>query len=103
MTDHQKLATGDQDKLDAAAFRRLLGHLGERTDVQNIDLMILADFCRNCLSRWYREAADEAGLDVSMDEARARVYGMPYEDWKTRYQTEATPEQMVAFEARHSQ
>lgn len=101
MTDHKDLANADQDKLDAAAFRRLLEHLGERTDVQNIDLMILADFCRNCLSRWYREAAEDAGLEVSMDEARARVYGMAYEDWKAKYQTEATPEQMTAFEARH--
>lgn len=101
MAEHTDLASADQDKLDAAAFRRLLAHLGERTDVQNIDLMILADFCRNCLSRWYQEAADEAELEVSTDEARARVYGMPYGEWKTKYQTEATPEQMAAFEARH--
>ena len=101
MTDHNNLGTADQDKLDAAAFRRLVAHLGERTDVQNIDLMILGDFCRNCLSRWYREAADEAGLEVSMDEAKERVYGMAYGDWKDKYQTEATPEQMAAFEKRH--
>ena len=70
------------------------------TDVQNIDLMILADFCRNCLSKWYKAAADSAGLEVSMDEARERIYGMPYDEWKNRYQKEATPEQLAAFEAR---
>ena len=101
MTNHKDLTSADQDRLDAAAFRRLLAHLGERTDVQNIDLMILADFCRNCLSRWYQEAATEAGLEISTEEARARVYGMPYGEWKTKYQSEATPEQMVAFEKRH--
>jgi hypothetical protein len=101
MTDHSSLEPADQDRLDAAAFRRLVAHLAERTDVQNIDLMILGDFCRNCLSRWYREAAQEGGLEVSMEEARERVYGMPYGDWKDKYQTEATPEKMAAFEARH--
>ncbi len=101
MTNHASLTPRDQDRLDAAAFRRLVAHLGERTDVQNIDLMILGDFCRNCLSRWYREAADEAGLKVTTDEARARVYGMPYGIWKDKYQTEATPEQLAALEARH--
>ncbi|MEM7767945.1 MAG: DUF1244 domain-containing protein [Pseudomonadota bacterium] len=94
------LTPTQQDKLDAAAFRRLLSHLDARKDVQNIDLMVLADFCRNCLSDWYREAADAEGLHVSKDEARARVYGMPYADWKANYQTEATPEQMAAFKAR---
>lgn len=89
-----------QDKLDAAAFRRLLSHLDNRKDVQNIDLMILADFCRNCLSKWYKNAADEAGLDVSDNQARERVYGMPYAEWKEKHQLPATPEQMAAFEAR---
>ncbi len=89
-----------QDRLDAAAFRRLLSHLGDRTDVQNIDLMILADFCRNCLGDWYREAAEADGVDMSKDEARERVYGMPYAEWKAKHQTEATPEQMAAFKAR---
>jgi len=89
-----------QDKLDAAAFRRLLSHLDNRKDVQNIDLMILADFCRNCLSKWYKNAADEAGLDVSDNQARERVYGMPYSEWKEKHQLPATPEQMAAFEAR---
>jgi hypothetical protein len=89
-----------QDKLDAAAFRRLLSHLDERKDVQNIDLMILADFCRNCLSKWYKSAADDAGIDVSDAEARERIYGMPYSEWKEKHQLPATPEQMAAFEAR---
>ena len=94
------LSQAEQDKLDAAAFRRLLSHLDNRKDVQNIELMILADFCRNCLGDWYREAAEAEGLDMSKDEARARVYGMPYAEWKDKYQTEATPEQMAAFKAR---
>jgi hypothetical protein len=100
MSNHKNLNTADQDQLDAAAFRRFLDHLALNTDVQNIDLMILADFCRNCLCKWYKAAADGAGLDVSMDEARERIYGMPYDEWKNRYQKEATPEQLAAFEAR---
>ena len=76
----------DRTELEGAAFRRLVVHLRERSDVQNIDLMELAGFCRNCLSRWYREAAEERGLELSDAEARERVYGMPYEDWKARYQ-----------------
>lgn len=91
-----------QDKLDAAAFRRLLSHLDNRKDVQNIDLMILADFCRNCLGDWYREAAESNGIELSKEAARERVYGMPYADWKDKYQGEATPEQMAAFKARRS-
>jgi len=90
-----------QTELEAAAFRRLLNHLRQRTDVQNIDLMILADFCRNCLSNWYQEAAETRGLELSKGEAREYVYGMAYEDWKAKYQTEATPEQMAAFKVRH--
>lgn len=97
MTD---LTQEQQDRLDAAAFRRLLSHLGDRKDVQNIDLMILADFCRNCLGDWYREAAEADGVEISKDEARERVYGMPYAEWKAKHQTEATPEQMAAFQAR---
>jgi len=73
---------------EAAAFRRLVGHLRERPDVQNLDLMDLAGFCRNCLSRWYGEAAAERGMELSKDEAREIVYGMPYEEWKSRHQTE---------------
>ena len=75
-----------QTELEAAAFRRLVTHLQERTDVQNIDLMNLAGFCRNCLSKWYAEAANESGAVMSKDEARERVYGMPYDEWKARYQ-----------------
>ena len=94
------LTQEQQDKLDAAAFRRLLSHLDNRKDVQNIDLMILADFCRNCLGDWYLEAAEAEGLDMSKEAARERVYGMPYAEWKANHQTEATPEQMAAFKAR---
>ncbi len=89
-----------QDKLDAAVFRRLLSHLDNRKDVQNIDLMILADFCRNCLGKWYKTAAGENGIDISDEAARERVYGMAYSEWKDKYQTPATPEQLAAFEAR---
>lgn len=94
------LNQAQQDRLDAAAFRRLLSHLDNRKDVQNIDLMILADFCRNCLGDWYREAAEEDGVEMSKETARERVYGMPYAEWKDKYQGEATPEQMAAFKAR---
>ena len=88
-------------ELEAAAFRRLVQHLRERTDVQNIDLMNLAGFCRNCLSKWYRAAAEEKGIDVPYDAAREMVYGMPYEEWKARHQKEATPQQQAAFAATH--
>jgi hypothetical protein len=84
-------------ELEAAAFRRLVSHLRERTDVQNIDMMNLAGFCRNCLSNWYMDAAGERGLDMSKAEAREIVYGMPYDEWRDRYQTEATAEQKAAF------
>jgi len=84
-------------ELEAAAFRRLVQHLRERTDVQNIDLMNLAGFCRNCLSNWYREAAAERGLDLSKEESRAIVYGMPYAEWQQRYQTDASPEAQAKF------
>ena len=85
-------------ELEAAAFRRLVEHLRERTDVQNIDLMNLAGFCRNCLSNWLKEAADERGVALSKDESRTHVYGMPYEEWKERHQREATPSQLADFE-----
>lgn len=88
-------------ELEAAAFRRLVEHLRTRTDVQNIDLMNLSGFCRNCLSKWYRAAAEERGIEISYDEAREIVYGMPYDDWKARHQSEATPEQRAAYEASH--
>jgi len=86
-------------ELEAAAFRRLVQHLRERSDVQNIDLMIQAGFCRNCLANWYQDAAAEKGIDLSKDEAREIVYGEPFAEWKAKYQKEATPEQMAAFEA----
>lgn len=88
-----------QTELEAAAFRRLVKHLDGRKDVQNIDLMILAGFCRNCLSKWYKAAADEQGVALSYEEACEQVYGMPYADWKAQYQKKATPEQLAAFEA----
>lgn len=96
------LTQREQDKLDAAAFRHLLKHLDNNKSVQNIDLMILADFCRNCLSKWYKAAADDAGLDIDMDAARRRIYGMDYHEWKTKHQLPATPEQLAAFDARKS-
>ena len=87
-------------ELEAAAFRRLRDHLlRERPDVQNIDLMILAGFCRNCLADWYREAATERGIEMGKDQAREIVYGMPFAEWKARHQKQATPEQLAAFEA----
>jgi len=86
-------------ELEAAVFRRLVAHLRARTDVQNIDLMIVVGFCRNCLGDWYREAAAEKGIALEKDEARGIVYGMAPSEWKTRYQKEATPEQQAAFAA----
>ena len=86
-------------ELEAATFRALVAHLRERTDVQNIDLMNLAGFCRNCLSKWYRAAAEEKGVPLSDPEAREIVYGMPYDEWRKKYQKEATPEQKAAFQA----
>ena len=86
-------------ELEAAAFRTLVEHLRGRPDVQNIDLMNLAGFCRNCLSKWYRAAAEERGIDLTYEDAREIVYGMPYEQWKAQHQKEATPEQKAAFAA----
>lgn len=86
-------------ELEAAAFRALVGHLRDRTDVQNIDLMILSGFCRNCLSKWYRAAAEERGMDMNYDDAREIIYGMPYGEWRDKYQTEATAEQKAAYKA----
>lgn len=89
-------------ELEAAAFRRLQKHLMEdRLDVQNIDMMNLAGFCRNCLSRWYQEAANERGIDMSKDEGREQFYGMPYSEWKSMHQTEATDAQKAAFDKAH--
>ncbi len=87
------------NEIEAKVLRRLLQHLSERSDVQNIDLMIAAGFCRNCLADWYRDAMAESGREISRDEARARIYGMPFSEWKAKYQKEATPEQLAAFAA----
>ncbi|MEH6585668.1 MAG: DUF1244 domain-containing protein [Halioglobus sp.] len=92
----------DTDKIEAAVFRRLLEHLDSRKDAQNIDLMNLAGFCRNCLSKWYMAAAQEEGVSVDYDHARERVYGMPYDEWKQKYQQAATSEQLAAFEKNKS-
>ncbi|HET7718080.1 MAG TPA: DUF1244 domain-containing protein [Bauldia sp.] len=85
-------------ELEAAAFRRLLEHLRTRTDVQNIDLMNLAGFCRNCLANWYREAAEARGIAISKEESREIIYGMPYSEWQSRYQTEASADKLAGFE-----
>ncbi|MBL8576618.1 MAG: DUF1244 domain-containing protein [Mesorhizobium sp.] len=95
MTD---LSETQRRDFEAAAFRRLVEHLRGRTDVQNIDLMNLAGFCRNCLSNWYREAAEAEGLPLSKDESREIVYGMPYADWLKKYQTEASDAKKAAFD-----
>ena len=86
-------------ELEAAAFRRLVEHLRQRTDVQNLDLMNLAGFCRNCLSNWYKEAADAKGVALSKEQSREIVYGMPYDEWKARHQTEASPEALAKMKA----
>jgi hypothetical protein len=96
-----EIDTPTQTELEAAAFRSLVAHLRERTDVQNIDLMNLSGFCRNCLSRWYMEAANGKGIQLDKDSAREIVYGMPYGEWRDRYQTEATEEQKAAFKLSH--
>ncbi|MGX5840427.1 DUF1244 domain-containing protein [Mesorhizobium sp. ArgA1] len=95
-----ELSDEQRRDFEAAAFRRLVGHLRERSDVQNIDLMNLAGFCRNCLSNWYREAAEAEGVDLSKDQSREIVYGMPYADWQALNQTEASDAKKAEFEAR---
>ena len=95
--------SNSEEALEAAVFRRLLAHMDERTDVQNIDLMNLVGFCRNCLSKWYVAAADERGIDVDYESAREIVYGMAYSDWKKQYQTDANPQQMAQFEEEKQQ
>ncbi|MCK0768670.1 DUF1244 domain-containing protein [Chromohalobacter canadensis] len=92
--------TATRTELEAAAFRQLLDHLDANKDVQNIDLMILADFCRNCLSKWLVAAAEQRGVELDYDTAREYVYGMPYSEWKELYQAPATPEQLEALDAR---
>jgi len=101
MADTDKLDTQTQLELEAAAFRTLVAHLRERTDVQNIDLMNLSGFCRNCLSKWYAAAAKERDIDVDYDSARERVYGMPYAEWKSQHQKEASPQQSAEYAAKH--
>jgi hypothetical protein len=91
------LTEAQRDRIEAAVFRRLLAHLDQRKDVQNIDLMNLAGFCRNCLSKWYAEAAHQDGIEIADADARERIYGMPYPEWKRLYQKEATAEQQAAF------
>jgi hypothetical protein len=100
-SDRTALDEKTRTELEAAAFRRLVGHLRERTDVQNIDLMNLAGFCRNCLSNWLKEEADAKGVPMSKDDSREAVYGMPYDVWKTLHQAQATPEQAAAFKKSH--
>lgn len=90
-----------QTEIEAAVYRRLVEHLQEKTEVQNIDLMNLADFCRNCLSKWYVAAAKDVDVEIDYEQARELVYGMPYSEWKEKYQKEATPEQIAAFNARN--
>jgi hypothetical protein len=92
-----KIDEKQKTELEAAAFRRLVEHLRQRSDVQNIDLMNLAGFCRNCLANWYQEAAGAEGVTLSKDEAREIVYGMPYKEWQAKFQKEATPAQAAAF------
>ena len=96
-----EIDTNTRTELEAAAFRTLVQHLRDNPEVQNIDLMNLADFCRNCLSKWYRAAAEEKGLELDYDTAREIIYGMPYGEWKAKYQAEATPEQKAAYDAKH--
>jgi hypothetical protein len=97
----KRMDDATRTELEAAAFRRLVEHLRTRTDVQNIDLMNLSGFCRNCLSKWYRAAAEDRGLEMSYDAAREIVYGMPYDEWKAKHQIEATSKQRAAYEASH--
>ena len=100
MTDNANISDNEiETQIEAKVLRRLIAHLQNRSDVQNIDLMILSGFCRNCLSRWYREAAEEAGLSLDDDTAKKRIYGMTYEQWKKQYQTEASPEQLAQMKA----
>ena len=89
-------------EVEAAVFRRLLSHLDNHKEVQNIDLMILADFCRNCLAKWYMAEAEQRGESIDYEQARERVYGMPYSEWKEKFQLKATPEQLAAFESKQT-
>ncbi len=99
-TPLKEMTDAQRTEIEAAAFRRLLKHLDDNKDVQNIDLMILANFCRNCLAKWYRSAAEDQNIDVEYEQAREIIYGMPYSEWKDKYQADATPEQLAAFDAK---
>lgn len=101
-TDTTEQNAAQNDALDAAVLRRLLAHLDDNKDVQNIDLMNLAGFCRNCLSKWYRQAAEDVGTSMDLDTARERIYGMPYAQWKEQHQAPATPEQQAEFARKHN-
>jgi hypothetical protein len=96
-TDPKTIDPKTRTELEAAAFRRLLDHLRSRTDVQNIDMMNLAGFCRNCLSNWLKDAADQSGVPMTKDESREAIYGMPFEEWKAKYQRDASQGQLAAF------
>lgn len=100
MSEHLIKDAHTRTEVEAAAFRRLLAHLDAHKEVQNIDLMILADFCRNCLAKWYRAEAEQRGSALDYEQAREIIYGMPYSEWKEKYQADATPEQLAAFEAK---
>ena len=103
MSESEQTQLDQQTQIEAATFRRLLEHLDERKDVQNIDLMILAGFCRNCLSKWYKASAEELGAAVDMEQARQQVYGMTYDEWKANHQQEASAEQLAALERVNAQ
>jgi len=96
-----EISDAQRTELEAAAFRRLMSHFQSRTDVQNIDLMNLSGFCRNCMSRWYMEAANEAGIDMDKAASREVIYGMPFDEWKSKYQLEANADQKAAFAESH--
>lgn len=100
ITPLENMTNTQKTEIEAAAFRRLLKHLDDNKDVQNIDLMILANFCRNCLAKWYRAAAEDQNIEIDYEQAREKIYGMPYSEWKDKFQADATPEQMAAFEAK---
>lgn len=100
MTSPDNMTEAQRTEIEAAAFRRLLAHLDDNKDVQNIDLMILANFCRNCLAKWYRAAAEDQNIALDYEQAREKIYGMPYSEWKVKYQADATPEQLAAFDAK---
>ena len=100
MSTFESMTEQQRTEIEAAAFRRLLKHFDDHKEVQNIDLMILADFCRNCLAKWYMAAGEEQNVEIDYDQAREAIYGMPYSDWKEKHQLKATPEQLAAFEAK---